>query len=127
LVLDAFSSDFVPLQLITVEAVRLYARKLAPGGMIAFHISNRLFALGPELRRIARTVGMSAAVGVGDQPPGQGSEPERFASIWVLLAKDPATLTHAEAAAGFRALTVPPHGQARPWSDDYVNLLRAVR
>ena len=127
LVLDAFSSDFVPLQLITVEAVRLYARKLAPGGMIAFHISNRLFALGPELRRIAHALGMSAAVGVGAQPPGQGSEPERFASIWVLLAKDPATLTRAETAAGFRALKSAPRGGRRPWSDEYVNLLRAIR
>lgn len=125
LVLDAFSSDFVPLQLVTVEAVRLYARKLAPGGVIAAHVSNRLFALAPELARIGRAVGLSAATGVGAEPPDQGDNPGRFASEWVLLSADPSALARAEEAAGLHPLTVT--GARRPWSDDYVNLLRAIR
>src|SRR5262249_1706310 len=52
LVLDAFSSDAIPTHLLTREAIELYRRKLAPGGVIAFHISNRYLQLHPIVARL---------------------------------------------------------------------------
>src|SRR5690606_18454711 len=53
LVLDAFSSDAIPMHLITREAVALYRERLTDDGLIAIHISNRHLALGPVIARLA--------------------------------------------------------------------------
>ena len=58
LVLDAFSSDAIPVHLITREAFALYLRKLAPGGVIAVHITNRYLDLAPVVGATARGVGL---------------------------------------------------------------------
>jgi SAM-dependent methyltransferase len=125
LVVDAFNSDFVPIHLITREAVRLYEKKLAPGGVIVCHVSNRLFALAPELARIARAEGMVAAFGTSAPGSAKDVAEGRYDSAWVLLAKDPNRLSRLGQAAGFRALEA--EGDTRPWTDDWVNLLRAIR
>ena len=54
IILDAFSSDAIPVHLLTREALDLYFRKLSPHGVLAFHISNRYFDLRPVLSRLAR-------------------------------------------------------------------------
>lgn len=53
IVLDAFSSDSIPLHLVTREAVELYLSKLTPDGVLAFHVSNRYFDLTPQLAQQA--------------------------------------------------------------------------
>ena len=58
IVLDAFSSDAIPMHLLTREALRLYRDKLADGGLIAFHISNRYLDLAPVLGALARDAGL---------------------------------------------------------------------
>ncbi len=60
LVLDAFSGDAIPLHLLTVEAMAVYRRQLAPGGVLAFHVSNQYVDLEPELRELARAAGLEA-------------------------------------------------------------------
>ncbi|MCX8507929.1 MAG: transporter, partial [Rhodobacteraceae bacterium] len=60
LVIDSYSSDAIPVHLMTTEAVRIYLAHLKPDGLLVFHISNRFFALGPVLARIARDLGLSA-------------------------------------------------------------------
>jgi SAM-dependent methyltransferase len=55
IILDAFSSDAIPIHLITREALALYGRKLAPGGMLFFHITNRHLDLAPVLGDLRRT------------------------------------------------------------------------
>lgn len=60
IVLDAFSSDSVPTHLLTKEALKLYLRKLSPGGVIAFHVSTRLLQLPPVVARVARDCGVQA-------------------------------------------------------------------
>src|SRR4029453_7943659 len=67
IVLDAFSSDAIPVHLMTREALQLYLDKLAPGGSIAFHISNRYLNLEPVLVEIARDARMA---GIGGADPG---------------------------------------------------------
>ena len=54
MILDAYSSDAPPMHLITLDAVRLYLTKLAPGGVLLFNISNRHLVLEPVLGAIAR-------------------------------------------------------------------------
>jgi spermidine synthase len=125
LVLDAFNSDFVPLHLVTREAVELYLRKLAPGGVIACHVSNRLFRLAPELVRIAREEGLSAAFGSSERSEAEAAQ-GHYASEWLLLARDPEQLRVLSAAANFHLVTAS-LAPARAWSDDYVNLIRAIR
>ncbi|MGH9889561.1 MAG: spermidine synthase, partial [bacterium] len=60
LIVDAFSGDAIPAHLLTVQALEVYRRHLAPGGIVAFHVSNRFLALAPVLEQLARNAGMQA-------------------------------------------------------------------
>ncbi len=64
IVIDAFSSDSVPVHIITREAFDLYASKLAPGGILAANISNAFLDLAPVLVRTARDLGWSCIMQV---------------------------------------------------------------
>jgi spermidine synthase len=68
-VLDAFSSDAIPVHLLTREAFALYERILAPGGIMAVHVSNRHVDLQPVIARIAADAGLVA----GDLPSSSSS------------------------------------------------------
>ncbi len=68
LVLDAFSSDAIPVHLLTEEAFRTYRDRLAPGGLLAVHISNRYLDLEPVVSAIASELGMSAVAGTMSPP-----------------------------------------------------------
>ena len=81
IVLDAFSSDSIPVHLLTQEAVRMYAARLRPGGLLAIHISNSTFDLRPVLRADADALGWAGLVGRGG-----GSDPGATPSTWVVLA-----------------------------------------
>ena len=90
-VLDAFSSDSVPVHLLTREAIELYLRKLSPDGLMAFHISNRYLDLRPVVSGNARSLGLpglsqSYAVTRAAARDGAAS------SIWVLVARNAAAL-----------------------------------
>ena len=60
LVVDAFSGDAIPVHLLTREALALYRRHLAPGGILAFHISNQHINLGPPIAVLAESSGLEA-------------------------------------------------------------------
>ena len=60
LVVDAFSGDAIPFHLLTTQALALYRKHLAPGGIIAFHISNRHVDLEPPIALLAKSAGMQA-------------------------------------------------------------------
>ena len=83
LAIDAFSSDSIPVHLITREAIRLYMQHLAPAGVLAIHISNRFLDLKPVLANIAREEGLEARL-VSDHPPDPASMTD-----WVLIAASP--------------------------------------
>ena len=55
---DAFSSDSIPMHLLTAECADIYRRRLAPGGVLALHISNRVLNLDPVARGMAQLSGM---------------------------------------------------------------------
>ncbi len=125
LVLDAFSGDAIPVHLLTAEAFDLYRRRLAPGGVLAVHISNRHVDLAPVVRTHARRLDLMSLLTV--------SEPDqdrlRYTATWILLSEnsdfitDPAVLGRAEPWAGDAADPRPGHH----WTDDYSNLLGVLR
>lgn len=122
LVLDAFSSDAIPTHLLTREAVELYMRCLATGGLLAFHISNRYLILEPVLAAIADELGL-VAISRNDSPirPEDGAL-GRFDSNWVILARSHEDLAPLHASGHW--VPIPYIPGFRAWTDDYSNVLR---
>jgi hypothetical protein len=88
LVVDAFSSDAIPVHLITREALAIYLDNLADDGFVAFHISNRYLDLEPVLGNLAAELGLASFI----QHDGGGDIPGKAASTWVVLARQESTL-----------------------------------
>ena len=83
LAIDAFSSDAIPVHLITYEALAIYLKHMKPDGVIAFHVTNRYLDLVPVVEALARAHGLSAIVDRDD-----GAEPLASRSDWVLLSRN---------------------------------------
>ena len=121
LVLDAFSSDAIPMHLLTREAFALYQRHLrSPQSVIAIHISNRTLNLRPVLAGIAREFNLHSVGVYPLLPLGPFSE-----SDWLLLSKDPAPLSRPEIVQ--HSEPFPGHTEPILWTDDYCDLLRVIR
>lgn len=125
IILDAYSGDAVPVHLLTREAIDLYLAKLAPGGMLAFHVSNRFFDLRPALGVLAEDAGLVAYkwddVAVSQQELDAGKRP----SQWAVLAPTAADL--AELVADQRWQVLPANPALAVWTDDYSSILSALR
>ena len=122
LAVDAFSSDAIPVHLITREALALYLRHVKPDGIVAFHVSNRFLDLVPVVARLARENG-AHAVAVNE---GADEEDSRTQSDWVLVSRDPKALQEKEIeAAG--AAPVKERENLRTWTDDYSNLVQILK
>ncbi|MDR6853786.1 fused MFS/spermidine synthase [Variovorax guangxiensis] len=120
LAVDAFSADSVPAHLLTVQAMDIYLRHMKPGGVIAFHVSNRYLHLDTVVAKLAQVRGLHTAL-IDDTP----DEIDVERSIWMLVARDPQALerepvrsaaTQHEAAADLA-----------PWTDDFNNLFSVLR
>jgi hypothetical protein len=118
LAIDAFSSDSIPVHLITREAIRLYMQQLAPGGVLAVHISNRFLDLKPVLANIAAAEGLQVRL-VSDHP----AEPASMTD-WVLLA---ATAEPFKAEALAVAEPIEPTPGFSLWTDQFNNLLDVLK
>jgi hypothetical protein len=126
LILDAFSSDSIPVHLLTREAIALYRSKLAENGVLAFHIStNRYLDLQPTLGNLAADAGMIALVQEHVVTAEMRKDDYKKNSIWVVLANSPSAVGDLAADARWRRLESEPGG--RPWTDDYSNILSAMR
>ena len=129
IVLDAFSGDSIPMHLVTREAFALYLRKLAPGGIIAFHISNLYFDLAPTVGDLALDAHLTAFIANDTNVTPAQHDAGKLPSIWVVMARNPndlATLT-ADPGQQFRWEPLPGRLNARLWTDDYSNLLGVVK
>ncbi|HXC50691.1 MAG TPA: fused MFS/spermidine synthase [Candidatus Limnocylindrales bacterium] len=128
LVMDTFSSDFVPLHLITREAVALYIDKLKPGGVLFFHISNRLFDLDPILTRIGSELGLELAVARGVVDPEVSRTTGRFPSIWYAMTGDAALHERLVREFGWSERSrLAGTAQHALWTDSYVDLFDAMK
>ena len=120
LAVDAFSSDSIPVHLLTREAMQLYFHHLQPDGILAVHISNRYLDLEPVLQGEARALGKTARVVDSDDDDAT----DVFAATWVLLLSPPAQFDPALVAA-----STPIHSTkvVRLWTDDYSNLFQILK
>lgn len=124
LLMDAFTSDAVPTHLLTREAISTYRKKLTADGVLAVHISNRFLDLLPVLSRLAQDAQLVGRVSRVDTTGTQSTLLESPAQI-VVLAADEGSL--GSLANDSRWLPLPPAQAGRVWSDDYVNILDALR
>ena len=119
LIVDAFSSDSVPAHLLTSEAMDLYFSKLAPDGLMAFHISNRYLNLEPLLSGLSQQKGFSALIRNDlefDNSVG------KYASLWVVIARNDAALGELVNDSQWRRL----EGNVL-WTDDFSNIFSLIK
>lgn len=119
LVVDAFSGDAIPVHLLTAEAMTLYRSHLAPGGVIAFHVSNQYLDLAPVIGRLAEAHGMEAQEVHTAAKETRGE----MQAAWVLVSARREFFDVPEVA----RTSVPVAASGALWSDDYSSLLPLVR
>jgi hypothetical protein len=125
LVVDAFSSDAVPVHLLTREAMRLYMRKLDAGGVLAFHITNSYLNLTPLIANLARDAGIVCLVQHDVQVDAAAMSIGKATSQWAVLAKSVDALGPLAYDARWRP--VPARSTPMTWTDDFSNPLSLVR
>ena len=125
LALDAFSSDAIPVHMLTEQALRSYLRVLAPDGVIAVHITNRRLNLEPLLA--ALTVRLGLAARIKKHVPHDQDAPPRLAlpTTMVAIAKNEAVLGALELDEGWLALES--DERIHVWTDDYASIVPLLR
>ncbi len=125
IVLDAFSSDSIPVHLLTREALQLYLRKLAPGGVLAFHISNLYLDLAPILGTQARDAVLLSLVRDDTAVPQAEMDAGKYPSIWLVMSRNESDLGGLARDARWKP-ALPKPGN-RVWTDDYSNPLGIIK
>ena len=120
LAIDAFSSDAIPMHLLTAEALAIYRKHMKPGGIIAFHVTNRYLDLAPVVQRLAEAQGMQSVFIYDDTSDGMTS-----ISDWVLVTDDPKSLE----APQISDVSVPvePRPGLKLWTDDFNNIVQVLK
>ena len=124
LIVDAFSSDSIPMHLLTREALALYLRKLAPGGRVLFHISSRTLNLAPVIGALAADAGVPARILIDDPPVGTSLWRHSAATV-VAVAGRGGDLGYLTTEDGWKEL--PPAKPEFLWTDQRADLLRVIR
>ncbi|MGB5066106.1 MAG: fused MFS/spermidine synthase, partial [Albidovulum sp.] len=122
LVIDAYGSDSVPVHLTTQEAMQLYLDRLAPDGVLLYHITNRYYAIERPLSRSAAALGLEARI--QNYPGNAEIDPGDSGSRVVMLARNAGALGALADDRRWEAL-IPDGG--RIWTDDYANLLSVLQ
>lgn len=120
LVIDAFSSDSIPVHLITREALAVYLQHIKPGGVIAFHVTNRFLHLAPVVKRIAVEHDLQVALIADD-----AEDSDLARTDWALVTRDQALLERPEIAQYVGEIESIPG--LRVWTDDFNNLFRILK
>ena len=126
LVVDAFSSDSIPMHLLTREAFQTYRRKLAGNGLLLVHISNRHLDLKPVIAAAASD-GWTARLRYYRPSPEDIAHNQYTSSMWVAMSPSPATLAHLEAANAGAWQKLEGRPGFTPWTDDYASVLPVLR
>jgi SAM-dependent methyltransferase len=122
LAVDAFSSDAIPLHLMTAEAFATYGRALADDGLLLVHISNRYLDLAPVVAAQARAGGWHGRMRVDERNIGPGMT----ASLWIALSRSPERLAQMEGRATKAWSDLPPPAR-RTWTDENASILPLIR
>ncbi|HKO66613.1 MAG TPA: fused MFS/spermidine synthase [Burkholderiaceae bacterium] len=121
LAIDAFTSDSIPVHLITSEATALFFQHLKPDGILAYHISNRFLDLKPVLANIAQANNLVVRL-VTDLP---GDDSTASTTDWVLLARSPAAFDDQRLADVVEEIDPNPHFSL--WTDQFNNLIDVLK
>ena len=122
LALDAFSSDAIPVHLLTREAFGIYLKHLKPDGVIAIHISNRYLDLQPVVERLAQEFGLGVAC-ISDEPI---DEAWLYSTTWMLVSRD-RSLLRAQKIAAATETTKSNHPKGILWTDDKTDLYSILK
>ena len=120
LAIDAFSSDSIPVHLITFEALAVYRKHMKPGGIIAFHVTNRFLDLIPVVKKLADEHHMQAVLIADD-----GSDSTASRSDWVLVADDASSFKPPAIAEAAKAIE--PRNDWALWTDDFNNIVQVLK
>jgi SAM-dependent methyltransferase len=120
---DAFSSDSVPMHLMTKEALELYMRHVRPGGVVVFNVTNRYLDLAPVVKRLADSLGLHARL--VSHSPDDVEYNIYSITDFVLVTADPKLFDRPELAEVAAPIEVP--AKVSVWTDDFNNLLQALR
>ncbi len=129
LAVDAFSSDAVPMHLLTHEALETYGKAVQRDGIVLFHISNRYLNLRPVIADLAERGGWATAV--YEYAPTRDEElMNATVSIWIALSRNPSTIDRLVATSGedrsqWTMLERTPDFAG--WSDDYASILPILK
>ena len=119
LAIDAFSSDSIPVHLITREAMAVYLRHVKPGGVVAFHVTNRFLHLAPVVKRIAAEYGLHVALIEDD-----AEDSDLARTDWVLVTRDAKLLAREDLGTPGKIEDI---RGLRVWTDDFNNLFRILK
>jgi len=125
LVLDAYSSDAIPVHLLTREALRQYFDRLTPHGVLALHLSNRHFNLEPVVGRLAGDAGFSSRLRVDGRPSAEDLARGYESSSWAVIARSADDLAAVPADRRWREPRL--KATSPLWTDDYSSLVSVLR
>jgi hypothetical protein len=127
-VLDAYSSDVIPVHLLTREAIALYLRKLSPQGLLLMNISNRYLDIGMVVSALASDASLVGRERLDTLSSDEDRTAERLdgkaVSRWIVLARRADQLEPLHLGPAWKDL---PRGSMTVWTDDYVNVLSCLR
>jgi hypothetical protein len=123
ILVDAFTSDAIPVHLLTREALRLYFDMLGPRGIIALHISNRYLRLEPVVANLAEDGRYARLLQHGDTGDVRGG----VEASWVLLARRPEDFGEMASDSRWTVATLDPEPRVGTWTDDFHNLLSVFK
>lgn len=122
LVVDAFTSDAIPMHLLTQEAFATYARALSDDGVLLVHVSNRFVNLAPMVSALANAAGWSGRM----RRDSEGLSEGLSQSEWIVLARSREQLERLESASPLSWEALPP-GASQAWTDDSASLVSLLR
>jgi spermidine synthase len=122
-ILDAYTSDVIPIHLLTREAVQMYFARASPHGLVALHITSRHFSLGPVVSAITRDLGLAGRLR-HDRQDAEGLRRSHWSSEWAVLARDTDHLGTLPRDTRWIPLDALP--ASRTWTDDYSSILTVL-
>ena len=122
LIMDAFSSDAVPMHLLTREALSLYLDKLTGNGILMLHISNRFLDLAPAIGATAASLELAAKIGLMAHIDEE-IDPQGAPTTWVAIARTEPALARLGLGERWNPLEA---SYAHPWRDDFSSFLEAI-
>jgi hypothetical protein len=123
ILVDAFTSDAIPVHLLTREALRLYFDMLEPRGILALHISNRYLRLEPVVANLAEDGGYARLLQHGDTGDVRGG----VEASWALLARRREDFGELASDSRWTVATLDPEPRVGTWTDDFHNLLSVFK